>query len=105
MKQFILLGTDEPSEQEQWLLGLMNDILAKGFDRMAFVALLDDGDVCSYTAHCGMDAFSMAMAAEQLRFDATDAFIKANLERHRSMEVDEDGCGMEELEPDSWAEE
>lgn len=29
-------------------------------------------------------------------FDSIDAFIKANLGNYRSMEVDEDGCAIEE---------
>ena len=95
-KQFILLGDEQPTLFEQWLLERINE-LPGDIDRAALILFQKDvSDVGCYTAHFNMQTMDLAEAANHMLFDSIDAFIKANLGHYRSMEVDEDGCAIEE---------
>lgn len=84
MKQFVLLGTNEPSELEQWLLKIANDILGCNMSSIAIVGFADDNDGV-YTAHWNMETFDLEAASAHLHFDAVDGFIKANIDRYAAM--------------------
>lgn len=96
MKQFILLGNEQPTPFEQWLLEQINEIPCN-IGRAALILFpKESSDVGCYTAHFNMQTMDLAEAANHMLFDSIDAFIKANLGNYRSMEVDEDGCAIEE---------
>lgn len=88
-KQFVLIGTDAPTEKEKWMLNTMNDILEKGMMRFAFVGW---SYRCNpvFTAHWDMTADDLARAAANLQFDAIDQFIIHNLDRYYGMVDDPD---------------
>lgn len=95
-KQFILLGDEPPTAFDKWLLESINE-LPLNINRAAMILFPKDAsDVGCYTAHFNMQTMDLAEAANHMLFDSIDAFIKANLGNYRSMDVDEDGCAIEE---------
>lgn len=102
-KQYLLVGTDTPTALEQWMLEKANHMLDMDFGSVAFVGFPNDNnsDVCAYTANFGMSFPQLAEAANHLLFDSVDEFICCNLGRYRSMELNEDGRGIEPMyDPD-----
>ena len=100
MKQFVLLGTSEPSELEQWLLEIANDILKYNISSLALVGFADGGEG-AYTANWNMETFDLEAASAQLHFDAVDGFIKANIDRYAAMAQ---GFDPDEDEPEEYNE-
>lgn len=88
-KQFVLVGVEEPTEKEKWLLNTMNGILEHGMEHFACVGWRDPDDTV-FTARYRMDCDDIARAASHLNFDAIDQFIIHNLERYLEMEAEPD---------------
>lgn len=96
--RFILVGDQPPTELEQWLLKAVNQLTAMDAGAVACVAFPTDrnSEIGAFTCHFHMGAPNLAEAATQLHFDAIEEYIRVNLGRYRSMDIDEDGCGIED---------
>lgn len=95
--RFIFVGKTPPTKMEQWLLKLVNSPEFGEFGAMAIVGFPKDrnSEIGAFTANFAMGAPKLAEAATQLHFDAIEEYIRVNLGRYRSMDIDEDGFGIE----------